>query len=531
MTDIPAPTFVENLVGDWPLFFRDTLTLGRATSPVSICTLWTKQEKIADSLSREQFCVVGNLYSRDGVNYILRNVLANPQIRYIVLCGADRSGSGETLSALFANGIDDDHNIRNDVGRVESELPADQVELVRRAVRLIELRGEMDPQKIAQVVAGLDQNLPPFADPRVFPRAKPRCEIFPSEENAIVVRGRLVVDVWLQLLKHIMTFGRRVRTEYSVDQRELQNVVAVVTDEDPNNIFFADFLPFARTRLQNPGEEVDYLGQLNLPWESIQEEGLDGYYVQVLTPKDVRGLEYTYGQRLYAYGKRLAAYRRQGRRSVIDQIGEMIAKLKETSYSRRAVGVLWDPYSDAKSSSPPCLTLVQAMIRDAKLNLTAYVRSHDIYRAWPENAFALRKLQRFLADGCGVTELGNLTIISNSAHVYEDSWDSVNRLLDTSYNDLLQEKEKLFARRLAGADPRGNFVIRIEGGAIIVDHHSSDGNLLQIFSGHSAKAIEKQVVRYVSEVSHALYLGRELAKAEICLKTGMKYIQDRDIRF
>ena len=37
---------------------------------------------------------------------------------------------------------------------------------------------------------------------------------------------------------------------------------------------------------------------------------------------------------------------------------------------------------DASSPSPPCLVLVQARLRDGRLHLTAFFRSHDIYRAW-----------------------------------------------------------------------------------------------------------------------------------------------------
>ncbi len=61
-----------------------------------------------------------------------------------------------------------------------------------------------------------------------------------------------------------------------------------------------------------------------------------------------------------------------------------------------------------------------------------------------------------------------------------------------------------------------------------MEHYNYDNVLLRIVKGASAKAICRTVIDegWVSELSHAAYLGRELARAEFCLSHGVEYIQD-----
>ncbi len=86
--------------------------------------------------------------------------------------------------------------------------------------------------------------------------------------------------------------------------------------------------------------------------------------------------------------------------------------------SRRAIAFTWDVVDDINAKSAPCLDLVNAIVQDNKLFLTCYIRSNDMYRAWPQNAFGLRQIQKIIADGVGI-KMGKLCIVSNSAHIYE----------------------------------------------------------------------------------------------------------------
>lgn len=79
-------------------------------------------------------------------------------------------------------------------------------------------------------------------------------------------------------------------------------------------------------------------------------------------------------------------------------------------------------------------------------------------------------------------------------------------------------------------DPAGYFVIYpiAEQGTIHVEHYSYDNRLLRTLVGTSPRAIYLRIIEegWVTEMSHAAYLGKELVKAEYSLRVGLPYLQD-----
>ena len=79
-------------------------------------------------------------------------------------------------------------------------------------------------------------------------------------------------------------------------------------------------------------------------------------------------------------------------------------------------------------------------------------------------------------------------------------------------------------------DKAGYFVIVpvADRKVINVEHYSYENTLLRVIEGTEAQAIYHKLISdgWVTELSHAAYLGRELAKAELALQYGFKYIQD-----
>ena len=82
-------------------------------------------------------------------------------------------------------------------------------------------------------------------------------------------------------------------------------------------------------------------------------------------------------------------------------------------------------------------------------------------------------------------------------------------------------------------DPEGYFKIWVnhEEGKIYVLFKSSRSHRELILSGISAEALGKKIISssLISRMEHALYLGRELSKAETCLLLGKSYAQDMNI--
>ena len=79
-------------------------------------------------------------------------------------------------------------------------------------------------------------------------------------------------------------------------------------------------------------------------------------------------------------------------------------------------------------------------------------------------------------------------------------------------------------------DKAGYFVIvpLPDKGVIDVEHYAYDNTLLHVIEGASARAIYTAIIngRWVTELFHAAYLGKELAKAEYALQHGDTYVQD-----
>jgi tetrahydromethanopterin S-methyltransferase subunit A len=77
-------------------------------------------------------------------------------------------------------------------------------------------------------------------------------------------------------------------------------------------------------------------------------------------------------------------------------------------------------------------------------------------------------------------------------------------------------------------DEAGYFVIFPRQGVIIVEHYAYDNTLLHLIEGTTARDIFSTIINkgWVTELSHAAYLGKELSRAEIALEHGWTYVQD-----
>ncbi len=470
---------------------KQSVKFGNPDSNVAVCTLWTPLEIVDRNLNSSSYAVIGQLYSKDaGLNTVLRYCLSNKKVRYIVVCGQDRTMSGQALLNLKEKGVDEKRQVIGVVGAVvDKEIPLAAIERFRKNVEVMDARGMADYARLKELISGLPEK-GSYGEPETFPEAKMNVpESFPTDP-VFKVRSATVGEAWLQILSIVMKFGALKESQHDEKQKEIVCLVAVITKEDTARIIWQPYFTF-------PKEE------------------LEAYYPQVLSDQKIAELAYTYGQRLT-------------RHKGIDQLGSMAAKLIEAPHTRRAIAFTWDVELDSDSKNPPCLCLVQALVQGKRLCLIAYIRSNDVYGSWPKNAFALRKLQQQLCEKTG-NQAAELIIISSSAHIYERHFRQVNELL----HDYPLGKSIGFElpRSTGNLDPRGNIHIEAEGGeggGIKLTHLTPDGRRIESFSAKTAEEAARWLVleQKISDVSHALYLGQELMKAEIAIKKGLKYEQD-----
>jgi tetrahydromethanopterin S-methyltransferase subunit A len=79
-------------------------------------------------------------------------------------------------------------------------------------------------------------------------------------------------------------------------------------------------------------------------------------------------------------------------------------------------------------------------------------------------------------------------------------------------------------------DRAGFFIVlpQPQTGLIVCEHYENSGRLAHVIEGRQAALIAATVVErgWVTQLDHAAYLGRELAKAEAALSAGLSYEQD-----
>jgi len=468
----------------WPIYFKDLLTVGNLDSEISVVTLWTKREEVEKVLEKNNYAIIGQLYSKDeGLNALVRNCLANKKIRHVIITGNDLNNSGEALIRLLENGVDKENKIIGiDHAFVDRKIPRRAIDDFRNNVKVHDYRHLKDFSKLNKVVNSLPK-LGSYGKPEVFPEPKIDIqEVLPSEKNGFIVREKYVGDAWLKILKLIMRFGEKKKSQYDIDQREIMDLMVIVEEENTDKPKWRSFYQFTK-------------------------KDLEKYIPTVITPEEDPSVEYTYGQRLMKFRN-------------IDQIKKIVQELKTHNFSRRAVACTWDIVKDINSDKPPCLDLVQCLVQGNKLYLTAYFRSNDMFDAWPRNVYALRKLQKMISEEIGI-EMGSITTFSCSAHIYKNHWEKAREIIEKN-----PIKIKTFG------DPRGNFRLSIEGGKIKVVHLTPEGKRLEEFKGKTAIEIYKKMSEdlRVHNQFHAFDLGAELQKAEIALKNNLEYNQDQGLK-
>ncbi|MDO8459658.1 MAG: thymidylate synthase [Nanoarchaeota archaeon] len=487
----------------WPQEFHEKLYLGELKSNVGIATLWTFKEVVYKDIDSSSYAVVGNYYDRqNALEPFIRNCLANPNIRYIILLGNDKAKSREVLVNFFEKGIVEGKVMGTET-KIANEIPLEDIEELRNNVKLFDLTDQVKnlddsveyANVINQVISTLEKK-GPYAEPRLYEKAKLDTDSFPAERTGYIIRDKTVGEVWLKMLRTIYDYGRitKMKTGDSTEVRECINFIAIVENENPDS----------------PKME---------PYFRFDETYLKSYYDEICSDKIPEGTIYTYGSRFRAWEAK------NGEK--IDQIVDMIEYLKKDTYRKSALAQTWIVEDELtrrylnKDKNSPCIILVQPNIQDGVLHLTVYIRSNDMFRAWPLNAFALRKLQKIIAEGLGV-DMGALITVSCSAHIYQDNWKETKELL-----------VKYYKSTNCFWDPRGYYVIALKGGKINASHYSPDSQILKIFEGKTAREINDSInsSQHPVDSYHSSYLGEELMKAEVALNLGIEYVQDSPLNF
>lgn len=488
-----------------PLYKPNQLIVGKGN--VAVCTGWTVRQTIAKHFEPSEFSVIGNLYSPTrGINFLVRNLLANPHVRFLVILNATKedavAGACECLLDFFRNGFEAGTGdtkrpcwvIKSPIaGYIDKEIDSLALEKLRQSVEWQETPSIAEAK--AQVKSYAQRGVvEPWGSPLEFQLPKVVPTVLPGPRYGHRIEGKTIAETWVKIIHRIKTTGTIRPTGYDGQWQELIDLVAVVTNE-PQGFYFP---------------QPNYL-PVNRPF-------IEDYIAQILDDAPYReGLKYTYGQRLRSWFGR-------------DQIEQVMEKLIGEIDAASAVMSLWDVKDHEKGGSP-CLNHIWVRVVDNELSLTATLRSNDMFAAWPANAFGLRALQQYIRDEIQLRSsydlrMGPLITMSQSAHIYDDTFEFVQFVLDNHYEQVSNQRDY--------TDPCGNFLVSVDDQKILVEQTTpGSGEVVRSFSGSTAQSLYRlislQVPHIISE--HAMYLGTELQKAEIAIKNNFKYEQDRPLGY
>lgn len=160
-SDTACPTDIPDRVPGWPPFPGNFRVLD-AGGDVAVCVLTSEHLIHVLVGSRpERVAIVGSVYTENlGLERIIGNVLANPNLTTLVVCGADsqqRIGHlpGQSLLSLAANGLDERGRIAGAQGRrpVIKNIPRDAVESFRREIAIVDRVGSENVSEILAAIA------------------------------------------------------------------------------------------------------------------------------------------------------------------------------------------------------------------------------------------------------------------------------------------------------------------------------------------------------------------------------------------
>jgi len=133
----------------WPTASGDYV-LGNEASPVAVLIVGRGAVEVSPELYR----IKGILKTENiGLERVIVNIISNPGIRVLVLCGKEEFGHfpGEAIHALMDNGVDEHRRIRSTRSAIPflCDLPLEAIERFRSQVVLLDIMDDTPAQEIA----------------------------------------------------------------------------------------------------------------------------------------------------------------------------------------------------------------------------------------------------------------------------------------------------------------------------------------------------------------------------------------------
>lgn len=409
---------------------------------IGVTTGWLNPEKVpAGTIQSEWY---SSFYSMGGLEWMVRNCLAHPEIQHIILAGANLNSSMKAGSNMILDLYE--HFIEFGEGVVEYAqaytmltpqvrefLPIffERVLIHNLFSETMLRKSDLDRhwQGVNDYMSTLQVVEKPDYEP-IYLSYEPNSKIILrwQDEGVPVVIDASDTSVFEAYKRMIMQIGR-----YGVEKVE----AAVFPNQPPK-----------KSVLELQGLKIKL--DANQSFDNLTDEELSVYMdTEVKDEKTRQEAE----EALAAY---IYQFLNEDRDSVADYlygnvIGPATPRVLQELKDRGTSMISLLNQEDILKSAPDCLTHISFQIIGGELSIEAYIRSNDMLNAWPKNAMGIIYLARSIVeqfnkglDRKDRIRIGEVSTFSESAHFRNSTFgkvDSVNveptkpKELDTSSDD------------------------------------------------------------------------------------------------
>lgn len=150
---------------EWPAIVGEYFVLDR-TGPVAVSTLASSD--LAETLAQRKsvgLALVGKTETENiGIDKVIKNIITNRSLQYLILAGADPKGHapGKTILALVENGVDENRRVIGSPGKrpILRNVSTAEIDAFRKQVQVIDLIGCESADEIAARVEALSPKEP-----------------------------------------------------------------------------------------------------------------------------------------------------------------------------------------------------------------------------------------------------------------------------------------------------------------------------------------------------------------------------------
>ncbi|NOZ38533.1 MAG: DUF4346 domain-containing protein [Gammaproteobacteria bacterium] len=214
----------------WPPLPGDYQVV-RFQAPVAVCTLNTDHliGKLTTGVVKG-LSIIGSLHTENlGIEHLIRNLLSNPNIRFLILCGEDTQRAighlpGQSLMSLLRHGVNEKGRIIEAKGKRPfiKNLDASHIKIFRQQVQLLDHIGETDLATLRDLIEETAAN-----DPGPVSMALPDIASIPVE--IAITPQRLVLDPAGYFVVYPDQIHNRITLEH-YSNKGILNRIFIATD-------------------------------------------------------------------------------------------------------------------------------------------------------------------------------------------------------------------------------------------------------------------------------------------------------------